>query len=261
MSLQVFDAEGHPQAVKIASLTPSDSLVPVYNLTIDGPHTYLANGIHVHNKQRILPPTPSPPAAGVPAATDSLIAPWTKPFSYADFAATAPFTEAFRYPEYVAPIFSEEFRAPTLEEARADPGYAFRQREGAKAIQRSAAAGGTLLTGGTLKDLAQWNQDLADTAYGNVYGRRAGEYGLRAENFARNAERGFAGYGTNLNRALTEYGTRKDVNQDAYTRARDLWNTNYGKYRSTYDLERDIFERNQEKAYSRLKGLAELGRY
>jgi hypothetical protein len=53
----------------------------------------------------------------------------------------------------------------------ADPGYAFRLQEGVKALERSAAARGTVLSGGTLKELARYNQDFASKEYQNVFGR------------------------------------------------------------------------------------------
>lgn len=46
------------------------------------------------------------------------------------------------------------------------PGYQFRLGEGLKALERSAAARGTLLTGGTLKGLTRFGQDYASNEYG-----------------------------------------------------------------------------------------------
>lgn len=53
----------------------------------------------------------------------------------------------------------------------ADPGYAFRQAEGEKAMQRAASAGGLLGSGKFLKDSMRFNQDLASTEYGNAFNR------------------------------------------------------------------------------------------
>lgn len=52
-----------------------------------------------------------------------------------------------------------------------DPGYQFRLDEGAKALQRSAAARGTLLTGGTQKALARYGQDYAAGEFGSIFNR------------------------------------------------------------------------------------------
>jgi hypothetical protein len=54
---------------------------------------------------------------------------------------------------------------------QADPGYAFRLQEGIKALERSAAARGTVLSGGTLRELARYNQGFASNEYQNAYNR------------------------------------------------------------------------------------------
>ena len=53
----------------------------------------------------------------------------------------------------------------------ADPGYAFRQSEGMKALERSAAARGNLLSGSTLKGIQRFGQDLASQEYTNAFNR------------------------------------------------------------------------------------------
>lgn len=58
-----------------------------------------------------------------------------------------------------------------MEDFEADPGYAFRQQEGMKGIEGSAAARGSLLSGGALKAIQKYGQDLASQEYGNAYGR------------------------------------------------------------------------------------------
>jgi hypothetical protein len=56
-------------------------------------------------------------------------------------------------------------------QAGMDPSYEFRFKEGQKALERSAASKGTLLTGGTLKALAGYGQGMASTEFGNIFGR------------------------------------------------------------------------------------------
>ena len=50
-----------------------------------------------------------------------------------------------------------------------DPGYAFRQAEGMKALERSAAARGNLLSGASMKGIHRFGQDLASHEYGNAF--------------------------------------------------------------------------------------------
>ena len=52
-----------------------------------------------------------------------------------------------------------------------DPGYAFRQAEGMKALERSAAARGNLMSGSTLKGIQRFGQDLASQEYQNAFNR------------------------------------------------------------------------------------------
>ena len=52
-----------------------------------------------------------------------------------------------------------------------DPGYAFRQAEGMKALERSAAARGGLLSGSTMKGIQRFGQDLASQEYQNAFNR------------------------------------------------------------------------------------------
>lgn len=59
----------------------------------------------------------------------------------------------------------------TANDFQADPGYAFRMAEGQKALERSAAARGGLQTGGTLKALTRYGQDVASNEYQNAYTR------------------------------------------------------------------------------------------
>jgi hypothetical protein len=57
------------------------------------------------------------------------------------------------------------------EQFQQDPGYGFRQAEGMKALERSAAARGNLLSGSTLKGVQRFGQDLASQEYQNAFNR------------------------------------------------------------------------------------------
>ena len=64
--------------------------------------------------------------------------------------------------------FSRDF---AVADFQADPGYQFRMAEGTKALERSAAARGGLLSGATGKALTRFGQDYGSQEYGNAYGR------------------------------------------------------------------------------------------
>ena len=59
-----------------------------------------------------------------------------------------------------------------------DPGYNFRFNEGARGLERSAAARGGLLSGGFGKAMTRYGQDYASNEYGNVYNRISNIAGL-----------------------------------------------------------------------------------
>lgn len=72
-------------------------------------------------------------------------------YSQADFGSAA------------RPFSSTDFEA--------DPGYAFRMSEGMKALDRSAAARGGLLSGATMRGAQRYGQDLASQEYQNAFNR------------------------------------------------------------------------------------------
>lgn len=69
------------------------------------------------------------------------------------------------------PDFGSAAKAFGMDQFEADPGYAFRMSEGMKAIERSAAARGGLLSGSTLKGITRFGQDTASNEYTNAFNR------------------------------------------------------------------------------------------
>lgn len=58
-----------------------------------------------------------------------------------------------------------------MDQFQADPGYAFRLSEGQKALDRSAAARGGLISGGALKAATRFGQDMGSQEYQNAFNR------------------------------------------------------------------------------------------
>ena len=58
-----------------------------------------------------------------------------------------------------------------MSQFQTDPGYAFRLSEGMKALDRTAAARGGLLSGATLKGAQRYGQDLGSQEYQNAFNR------------------------------------------------------------------------------------------
>lgn len=84
-----------------------------------------------------------------------------------------------------------------------DPGFDFQVQQAQNAIQRSAASKGTLLTGGTLKGLADYiGNDMASSAYQGAFGRSLSLAQL-GENAAAGQGQNNSGYANGATGALT----------------------------------------------------------
>jgi hypothetical protein len=81
-------------------------------------------------------------------------------------------------PELVSASRYEPF---TMDKFQADPGYAFRLKEGQKALERSAAARGGLLSGGTGKALQRFGQEMGSQEYTNAFNRYQAERTARLQ--------------------------------------------------------------------------------
>ena len=79
-------------------------------------------------------------------------------------------------PELIA---ASRYTPFNMDQFQQDPGYAFRMREGLKALDRSAAARGGLLGGNQLRGVTQFGQDLASQEYTNAFNRYQAERSAR----------------------------------------------------------------------------------
>lgn len=70
-----------------------------------------------------------------------------------------------------APEFGRYARDFGMSDFETDPGYGFRMSEGMRALERSAAARGGLLSGTTLRGVQRFGQDLASQEYQNAFNR------------------------------------------------------------------------------------------
>lgn len=94
--------------------------------------------------------------------------------------ASQPFGETYTNPETPPWLQGEfklpEFVSPTAADLYEDPGYKARLLEGEQSRNRLASAQGTVLSGGSAKALARYNQDYASNEFANMYGRRLSTY-------------------------------------------------------------------------------------
>jgi hypothetical protein len=68
-------------------------------------------------------------------------------------------------------IPASDYKQFGMQQFQADPGYAFRLSEGQKALERSAAARGGLMSGGALKAAQQYGQEMGSQEYMNAFNR------------------------------------------------------------------------------------------
>jgi hypothetical protein len=66
-----------------------------------------------------------------------------------------------------------------MDQYKQDPGYAFRLAEGQKALERTAAARGGLISGGALKAAERYGQDMGSQEYMNAFNRYQTERAAR----------------------------------------------------------------------------------
>ncbi len=81
--------------------------------------------------------------------------------------------------------WDKEFKAPSIDEIRAMPGYQFARDEGIKALDSAAAARGTVNSGGQKKEIMRFATGLADQFAQQKYQNALGEY-QQAYNIFRN---------------------------------------------------------------------------
>lgn len=114
---------------------------------------------------------------------------------------------------------ANEYKPFTATEMYQDPGYAFRLAEGQKALERSAAARGGLLSGGTGKALTRYGQEMGSQEFQNARARYLQDYQNRLA-----AQQMLAGYGTNATSALagaaSQYGREAGAGLTDVARAR-----------------------------------------
>ena len=154
---------------------------------------------------------------------------WMPSYTAPRFQAPAPYqATAFNAPDpYVAPTWDSPdpytpgtFRAPTIEEAREEPGFKFALEQGMNALNNSAASKGLLRTGGTMKELIGFGQNLGDQNYQNVYNRGLSTFNTNEGNTA-------DAYKTNYVGSRDAYDRTRQGAEDEY---RSLWDTAMGNW-------------------------------
>jgi hypothetical protein len=94
--------------------------------------------------------------------------------------------------------YGRDARDFSMNDFEVDPGYGFRLAEGNKALERSAAARGMVMSGSMLKGAQRFGQDMASNEYQNAYNRFQTNRSSRL-----NPLMGLAGAGQNATNVLS----------------------------------------------------------
>jgi hypothetical protein len=134
--------------------------------------------------------------------------------------------------------YSQDF---SMKDFQQDPGYTFRLSEGQKALDRSAAARGGLISGGALKAATRYGQDMGSQEYQSAFNRyqtnRTNQLQplgnlMQSGQAATNQQAAQAGqYGQNAGNAIMGAGNATAAGQLG---AANTWNNALGTMASTY---------------------------
>jgi hypothetical protein len=203
--------DGHQPAGANAGLGPTPTPTPTTTPTptptpTPGPTTTTGPG-----------PDGGPAGNGNPYGIQSF---YTPPAQF-DYPAFTPPTftpptfnapDAFKYPTYALPTGQDVLAQ--------DPGFAFREQEGSRAITNDASAKGILKGTGTAKALASYNSSLASQEYGNAATRNQGVFAMNRANAADD-------YNTLWKNTLTDYGVKYGAATDDYNRSAGAYDRNF----------------------------------
>jgi hypothetical protein len=137
--------------------------------------------------------------------------------------------------------FGRYARDFSMADFQQDPGYAFRLSEGQKALDRSAAARGGLISGGALRAATRFGQDLGSLEYTNAFNRYQtnrsnqlnplGSLMTLGQNAAANQGASMGTYGTNVGNAYMGQG---DIQGNAMLAGAQARSSSYGDIANRY---------------------------
>lgn len=138
-----------------------------------------------------------------------------------------------------------------------DPGYQFRLSEGSKAVERSQAARGGLLSGAAAKEMAGYSQGLASQEYGNAYNRMSQLAGIGQSQVNADNQMG-ANYAGNASNTITGAGNAR---ASGYVGAGNAMQTALGQGLNYYQGNRMLDTLNRRNSGSSGDPLAQWGVY
>lgn len=129
---------------------------------------------------------------------------------------------------YTPKQFTEQFNAPTMEDLKNDPGYQAGADLTQKGLERSAAAKGSILSGGFVGSaLPRALNDYAGQAYQNLFGRAYDTYQQKYNQFLNAQNADLAARGLNENTFQTDVGNNLNTYKTRYQAYSDAINNNF----------------------------------
>jgi hypothetical protein len=168
----------------------------------------------------------------------------------------------------------DPFQAPSLEEARRDPGFEFRMQEGQRALESSAASKGMLRSGQTWKELQKYGQQMGELGYQNVYNRQLGEWDRSARQNVLDYQQGYGVARDISDRArrnvFDEYRFEREAAMDEFAPQMTAWpyqyqmagrdrDQEYDRSWEEYLHEKGRFDEARDLKSSTLAGLMGMG--
>lgn len=137
------------------------------------------------------------------------------------------------------------FYAPTQADMANDPGYMERLRLDQQARQRSAAAQGSVLSGGTQLALGRAAQDYASNEYQNVFNRALQSRQQNVNEYQNQFSDALASQNQNFNQWATQQGLGLGAQNQSFNQALAAYNANYGRFQDQQNWNLQARQQNE----------------
>jgi hypothetical protein len=209
------------------------------------------------------PPTPTPSPApsptvttGAPTDLASLLSPFPRTFTPPDPAAAVREATGLlpELPDFDLPGIPEidPWELPSKEAVFQDPSFELRRGIGERSLLNNRAAQGLARTGGTLKDLLEYNQGFASSEYGNIANRSLSGWQANTDATLRRSgmdqDRAKALYEPRFAEYMNKVGVATRAPRDAFDQAMEMFRTDW-----------DLWKDSRDSAFSKLSGQTGLG--
>lgn len=203
------------------------------------------------------PTAPSGGSGGGDGSLGSLLTPYDGSFQAPDLnrASQDAVGRLPQLPAFQAPGLPQfdPFQAPSFDSMiQNDQGYGGRLKQGEQALMNNKAAQGLARTGGTLKDLLNYNSQFASNEYGKYFDREANTYQMNTGNKFSLYDRDLAGRKAAYEPNLLRYATEAGVSERG---ANTAWDQAYKTFMTDYDMWRD----QRDSSYDKLMGQVNTG--